>query len=65
MTNSPCTPENQALADAYQAMRGNLLGWMASKVNNPADAEDLLQEVMHKAVSLSFVRLQQTQQQRF
>ena len=50
MTNSPCTPENQALADAYQAMRGNLLGWMASKVNNPADAEDLLQEVFKKAL---------------
>ncbi|WP_022953267.1 sigma-70 family RNA polymerase sigma factor [Leucothrix mucor] len=50
MTNSPCTPENQALADAYQTMRGNLLGWMASKVNNPADAEDLLQEVFKKAL---------------
>ena len=53
MTHSSTTPEIQALADIYQATRGNLLGWLASKVNDPADAEDLLQEVFKKALIAS------------
>jgi RNA polymerase sigma-70 factor (ECF subfamily) len=47
------TPNQQALAEAYQAMREQLLGWINRKVSEPSDAEDLLQEVFKKALVAS------------
>ena len=47
--NSKCSPNN-SLTLPYQALRESMLGFLNKHVNDPAIAEDLLQEVFLKAL---------------
>ena len=47
--NSKCSPINR-LTLPYQALHESMLGFLNKHVNDPAIAEDLLQEVFLKAL---------------
>lgn len=49
MTSSTAS-DKKALGDAYQSLRGHLLGWLVTKVNDHDIAEDLLHDVFRKAL---------------
>lgn len=51
MTTAPPHPEDRSFSTAYRALRGTLLGFLATQIGDAQAAEDLLHDVMLKVLA--------------